>query len=107
MCMLHTGQLIQGIDASVGRNCLLSTKSRLQFESSWKQAILQVDRSHPQLSPRKGGCVFSVACGSHTHFFAAPSPAEARAWVEAVTAAWVQVGPPPLCACSPFVQTKP
>lgn len=51
-----------------------------------------MDRSHPQLSPKKSGCVLSVACGSHTHFFAASSPAEARAWVEAITAAWVQVG---------------
>ncbi|KAL4458577.1 hypothetical protein ABPG75_013442 [Micractinium tetrahymenae] len=50
----------------------------------------QVDRSHPQLSPKKSGCVLSVACGSHTHFFAASSPAEARTWVEAITAAWVQ-----------------
>lgn len=30
-------------------------------------------------SPKKAGCVFSVTCGAHTHFFAAPSPAEAKA----------------------------
>ena len=39
---------------------------------------VQVDRSSPQASPKKAGSVFSVACGSHTHFFAAPSPAEAK-----------------------------
>ncbi|PRW59715.1 lipoxygenase homology domain-containing 1 isoform A [Chlorella sorokiniana] len=50
----------------------------------------QVDRSGPQFSPKKAGCVFSVACGSHTHFFAASSPAEAKAWVEAITTAWLR-----------------
>ena len=53
-------------------------------------ATRQVDRSHPQFSPKKAGCVFSVACGAHTHYFAAPSPGEARAWVEAITQAWLE-----------------
>lgn len=43
-----------------------------------KIPLTQVDRSSPDFSPKKVGCVFSVACGSHTHFFAARSPAEAK-----------------------------
>lgn len=71
-----------------------------RFKNLLSNAPVQVDCSHPQLSPKRSGSVLSVACGSHTHFFAAPSPAEARAWVEAITAAWVQVSPPP-SHCAP------
>ena len=28
------------------------------------------------------GCVFSVQCGSHTHFMAAANPAEAKVWTD-------------------------
>ena len=41
----------------------------------------QVERSDSALSPKRGGCIFSVACGSHIHFWAAPSPAAGKVGV--------------------------
>lgn len=54
--------------------------------------MAQHDGANPGLppSPKRAGCVLSVACGSHTHFLAAETPAAARAWVDAITEAWTQ-----------------
>ena len=41
----------------------------------------QVDKTDETFKRRsRKGCVFSVQCGSHTHFMAAASPAEAKVW---------------------------
>jgi hypothetical protein len=38
----------------------------------------QLDTSDATFRGRKKGCIFSVACGSHTHFWAAQMPSDAK-----------------------------
>ncbi|KAL3141352.1 hypothetical protein ABBQ32_004935 [Trebouxia sp. C0010 RCD-2024] len=50
----------------------------------------QIDRTElPPQSSKKRACVFSVQCGTHTHFMAAGTAAEAETWVERITQTWV------------------
>ncbi|GAB4821886.1 hypothetical protein N2152v2_008932 [Parachlorella kessleri] len=48
----------------------------------------QLDTSSAAVRGKRAGCIFSVACGSHTHFWAADTPASAKDWVEQITRAW-------------------
>eukprot|EP00887_Chlorella_sp_A99_P006398 scaffold3.g6398.t1 len=56
-----------------------------------KIAVCQLDEANPSSAkPHRVGCVFSVACGSHTHFLAAETPAAAKEWVDRISEAWIQ-----------------
>lgn len=67
-----------------------------------KIGVAQLDESNPTFSPgpagspKKFGCSFSVACGSHTHFLAAETPAAAKvSWMRSMEAqelAWHENG---------------
>ncbi|DBA69854.1 TPA: hypothetical protein ACH3X2_012566 [Trebouxia sp. C0005] len=50
----------------------------------------QIDKPElPAQSAKKRACVFSVQCGTHTHFMAASTAAEAQLWVDRITQTWV------------------